>query len=456
MNNEDRSFLSVGAFIFGVIALVFGGYAIARAPDSGGSSGGSSGASSGSSASPSAAVVDINLSEFKMTPAMATVPPGDVTVRVTNGGTLVHNMTFVERKISTRDLQPGESQTITLKNVTAGDINFICTIPGHADSGMKGMLMAVAGASPSATADTSTPTTMSYEQMDKTMAATATAFVKDPKGTFGGMPLLPVIRTDGTKEFDLTAKIVDWEVSPGKTVKAWTYNGMVPGPEMRVNVGDKVAIILKNELPESTSLHLHGIRVPNAMDGVDPYTQDPILPGASFTYSFTALEPAVGMYHSHHDAQTQVPNGMAGAFLIGEMPIPAVLTAKGITSVDKTVNMVLNDAGTIGLSLNGKSFPGTEMYAMKVGQTMEVNYFNEGLMSHPMHLHQPTGWIIAKDGVPLIEPMPSDTVNVAPGERYTVLYHFIDPGVWAWHCHILNHAEGPNGMFGMVTAVIVS
>ena len=162
------------------------------------------------------------------------------------------------------------------------------------------------------------------------------------------------------------------------------------------------------------------------------------------------------MYHSHHDAQTQVPNGMAGAFLIGEMPIPAVLTAKGITSVDKTVNMVLNDAGTIGLSLNGKSFPGTEMYAMKVGQTMEVNYFNEGLMSHPMHLHQPTGWIIAKDGVPLIEPMPSDTVNVAPGERYTVLYHFIDPGVWAWHCHILNHAEGPNGMFGMVTAVIVS
>jgi FtsP/CotA-like multicopper oxidase with cupredoxin domain len=192
------------------------------------------------------------------------------------------------------------------------------------------------------------------------------------------------------------------------------------------------------------------------MDGVDPYTQDPILPGDSFTYEFTALEPAVGMYHSHHDAQTQVPNGLAGALLIGDMPIPDVLKEQGITKIDKSVNMVLNDSGTIGLSLNGKSFPATEPYAMKVGETMLVNYYNEGLMSHPMHLHQPTGWIIAKDGKPLLEPQPGDTISVAPGERYTVLYHFVDPGVWAWHCHILNHAEGPTGMFGMVTAVIVS
>ena len=84
--------------------------------------------------------------------------------------------------------------------------------------------------------------------------------------------------------------------------------------------------------------------------------------------------------------------------------------------------MVLNDAGTIGLSLNGKSFPATEPYTLKVGEVMEVNYFNEGLMAHPMHLHQPIGWIIAKDGVPLDQPIPGDTINVAPGERYTVLY----------------------------------
>jgi FtsP/CotA-like multicopper oxidase with cupredoxin domain len=448
MNKDDRSFLSIGAFIFGVIALLFGGYALARSPEKA--------TSTLSTTGPAPSVVEINLGEFKMTPAMVTVPEGDITVRVTNTGTLVHNLTFVERNVATRNLYPGESQTLTLKNVAKGNLNYSCLVPGHADSGMKGMIMVDSAAAASgADAAAATPTTMSNAQMDQEMKDRALRFVNEAKGTFGGTPLEPKILADGTKEFDLVAKIVDWEVEPGKVVKAWTYNGMVPGPEISVNVGDKVKLVLRNELPESTSLHLHGIRVPNAMDGVDPYTQDPILPGDTFSYEFTAKEAAVGMYHSHHDAQTQVPNGMAGALLIGEMPIPDVLTAKGFTTVDKRVNMVLNDAGTIGLSLNGKSFPATEPYSMKVGQTMEVNYFNEGLMTHPMHMHQPTGWIIAKDGVPLLTPMPADTIAVAPGERYTVLYHFVDPGVWAWHCHILNHAEGPHGMFGMVTAVIV-
>jgi FtsP/CotA-like multicopper oxidase with cupredoxin domain len=158
------------------------------------------------------------------------------------------------------------------------------------------------------------------------------------------------------------------------------------------------------------------------------------------------------MYHSHHNAQLQVPNGMAGAFLIGTMPLPPSLASAVVAD---TVNMVLNDAGTIGLSLNGKSFPATEPYTLKVGQSMVVNYFNEGLQSHPMHLHQPRGYLIAKDGAPLEAPIPGDTFVVAPGERLTVLYTATDPGVWAWHCHILNHAEGPQGMFGMVTALIV-
>ena len=82
------------------------------------------------------------------------------------------------------------------------------------------------------------------------------------------------------------------------------------------------------------------------------------------------------------------------------MPIPQVLLDKGYTTIDKSMNMVLNDAGTIGLSLNGKSFPATEPTTLNVGQVLEVNSLrNEGLMVHPMHLHQPVGWIIAKDGV---------------------------------------------------------
>ena len=274
------------------------------------------------------------------------------------------------------------------------------------------------------------------------------------KGEVGGQPLEPEILPDGTKRFEITAAITDWEVEPGVIVKAWTYNGVVPAPEIRIDVGDKVQIELTNNLPTPTSLHFHGVRVPNDMDGVPPYTQDSIAPGAVYTYEFEAIEPAVGIYHSHSGAE-QVLDGLFGAFMIGEMSIPDVLVEQGIDHVDQEVNMVLNDAGVIGLSLNGKSFPATQAYTAKVGDVMMVNYFNEGVLAHPMHLHQPVGWVIAKDGKELLVPMPGDTINIAPGERYTVLYKIQDPGVWAWHCHILTHAERADGMFGMVTALVV-
>ena len=93
---------------------------------------------------------------------------------------------------------------------------------------------------------------------------------------------------DGTKRFELTAAITDWEIEPGVIVKAWTYNGVVPAPEISVDVGDKVQIVLTNNLPTATSIHYHGVRVPNAMDGVPPYTQDSIAPGAVYTYEFEA------------------------------------------------------------------------------------------------------------------------------------------------------------------------
>ncbi|HRE01661.1 MAG TPA: multicopper oxidase domain-containing protein [Ilumatobacteraceae bacterium] len=445
MSNEKPSFLSGGAFIFAAIAFLFAGFAILKASNDDGD--GKALTDSGGAVP----TVDISLTEFAMSPAMPTVPEGKVTLRVTNNGTLVHNLAFSEGGITTRDLQPGESQTISVD--AKGEMNFLCTIPGHSASGMTGHVMADPNATDVVIDDPMA--SMTWEEMDEAMAARGWRFVEEPKGTFGGQELEPTILADGTKQFELTASIIDWEVEPGKIVKAWTYNEMVPGPTMRADVGDKIRVILHNELPESTTIHWHGMRVPNSMDGVDPYTQSPIKPGESFTYEFEAVEPAVGMYHSHHNAQTQVPNGLMGAFYIGDMPIPDSLAEKGMTKVDQEITMVLNDAGTIGLTLNGKSFPATQLYTAKLGDTVMVHYFNEGLTSHPMHLHQPVGWIIARDGHPLEVPIPSDTINVAPGERITVLYHMEDPGVWAWHCHILNHAEGPLGMFGMVTAIIV-
>ena len=116
--------------------------------------------------------------------------------------------------------------------------------------------------------------------------------------------------------------------------------------------------------------------------------------------------------------------------------------------------MVLNDSGVIGYSLNGKSFPATQPYTAKVGDWVLVHYFNEGTQIHPMHLHQFDQVVVAKDGYPLDAPYTVDTLNVAPGERYSVLVHIDEPGAWVWHCHILPHVEAESGMFGMVTAII--
>jgi manganese oxidase len=310
-------------------------------------------------------------------------------------------------------------------------------------------VVAATGAT-AAAAPTPTPSqSMSVAQMDGQMAKAIKAFPAKTAG-LGGQVLAPTVLADGTKQFELTAAVVKWEVAPGQLVDAWTYNGTVPEPTMHVNPGDKVKVVLTNKLPESTAIHFHGITTPNAMDGVPGITQPPVDPGQSFIYSWTAQStPAVGMYHSHQDAVKQVPNGLAGAFLIGDEPLPA-----GV-KVAQTQMMMLNDSGSIGLTINGKSFPATAPVAAKLGDWIEVQYMNEGQMIHPMHLHSMAQLVIAEDGYAVAQPYDVDTLMVAPGQRFTVLIHADNPGTWAWHCHILSHAENDQGMFGMVTALVV-
>jgi FtsP/CotA-like multicopper oxidase with cupredoxin domain len=143
------------------------------------------------------------------------------------------------------------------------------------------------------------------------------------------------------------------------------------------------------------------------------------------------------------------------------VPLPRGRTIGGdLVPVDVQVSqelpMVLNDAGVIGFSLNGKSFPATAPIAASTGDWILVHYFNEGTQIHPMHLHQFDQIVVAKDGYALDQPYLADTLNVAPGERYSVLVQLDKPGTWVWHCHILPHVERESGMFGMVTAVAVS
>jgi manganese oxidase len=454
MASEDRSVLGWTSFLVAIGALVIALLIPVIGDDDGVSS----------AAGAALTVLDVELGALVIDPDQLTATPGHIQLRVTNVDPQPHNLSIAGQK--TKDLQQGESEVLDLGVLGAGSYEMLCEIAGHAAGGMTGALtIGGTSASPSESAagtDHATHETADYlhgyaswEEMEAAMNERAMAFL-DPaiKGEVGGQVLAPEILPDGTKRFEVTAAITDWEIEPGVIVKAWTYNGVVPAPEISIDVGDKVQVVLTNNLPTATSIHFHGVRVPNAMDGVPPYTQDSVAPGATYTYEFEAIEPAVGIYHSHSGAE-QVLDGLFGAFMIGEMTLPDELASQGIDHVDQEVNMVLNDAGVIGLSLNGKSFPATQAYSARVGDVLMVHYFNEGLLAHPMHLHQPVGWVIAKDGKELLVPMPGDTINIAPGERYTVVYKIQDPGVWAWHCHILTHAERADGMFGMVTALVV-
>ncbi len=284
------------------------------------------------------------------------------------------------------------------------------------------------------------------EAMDRMHEAGVKAF---PARTAGkGNQLMQPRMAGSVKVFELTARKIRWETTPGQTVEAWAYNDQVPGPQIRVREGDRVRVVLKNELTESTVVHFHGLEVPNDQDGVPFITQPPIKSGETYTYEFTAPNPGSHMYHSHHNAATQVGLGLLGAFIIEpKKPLP-------IEKADIDYVLVLND-GMHGYTLNGKSFPATEPLVATRGQKVRIRFMNEGMMIHPMHLHGMHMTVIAKDGWPQPAPWKCDTLNIAPGDRWDVIVNCNNPGTWAFHCHILPHAESDHGMFGMVTAPIV-
>ena len=426
----------VGAFL-GALALLASVFAVGLAMRAEDDDGGDGPATAGS--------VEVTLAEFSIEPETIEASTGS-SIRVTNAGSVEHNLAVKGTDLVSETIAGGASTSLDVSSLEPGDYTVICAIPGHESAGMVGTLRLGSSSGSQVAHQVSS---MSWEEMDEVMKARTAAFPAKTSAT-GATELAPRVLADGTKEFTLTASVFDWETEPGKTVEAWGYNEQVPGPTLRVGVGEKVRIVVRNELPESTALHAHGMILPNAMDGVPDITQPPIHPGEEFVYEWVTREPMVGMYHSHHNAAKQVTNGLLGAFYVGEMPLPA-----GVPEPVLDVPMVLNDAGAIGYSLNGKSFPATAPYAVQPGEWIKVDYMNEGLQIHPMHLHGMPQLVIAKDGYPLANPSTEDVVTVAPGERYTVLVHATEPGAWVWHCHILPHAENDQGMIGMVTALIV-
>ncbi|HSU16084.1 copper oxidase [Longimicrobium sp.] len=314
------------------------------------------------------------------------------------------------------------------------------TPPGavHPDSDHSGGTMAANPKGPATAA-------AAADEMDRHHEAGIKSFPAATKGK-GNQPFAPRME-NGVKVFDITAAKTMWEVAPGQTVEAWAYNGQVPGPQIRVKEGDRVRVNFTNNLDESSAIHFHGLAVPISMDGVPFITQPPVKPGGKFVYEFTVPNPGSHMYHSHLNSSRQVPMGLLGAFIVE--PRGGETRRADVDHV-----MILND-GPHGYTLNGKGFPATEPIVASLGQKVRIRFMNEGMMIHPMHLHGMPMTVTHKDGYAQPQPWKCDTLNIAPGERWDVMIDCNNPGTWALHCHILPHAEGPMGMFGMVTALVV-
>jgi len=218
----------------------------------------------------------IHLSEFALTPATLEIASGG-TITVHNDGAAPHNLAIEGTDLISPMLNGGESANLSLAGLAPGTYAIICQVVGHSDAGMKGTLVVKAGGgSPAAApagghghdAAAAAGQATANEEMDATMERSIKAFPAKTQG-LGAQDLAPKVLADGTKQFDLTASVVKWEVEPGRLVDAWTYNGTVPGPTLRADHGDKVQVVLRNQLPESTAIHFHGLTTPNAADGGD-------------------------------------------------------------------------------------------------------------------------------------------------------------------------------------------
>ena len=318
-----------------------------------------------------------------------------------------------------------------------------------------------AGASPGETMDHGGPSdgpaaTPGMDEHDANALAVVKRFLDGEGASMpgqGNQPLEPRLVGD-VKVFELTIDEIKHRIDAEKPeIDALGFNGTWPGPRIDVVEGDTVRAIFRNNLHESTGIHFHGQRLPNAMDGVPHVTQDPIQPGEEFTYEFTARTTGSHMYHSHHNATDQVGRGLLGAFIVH--PRDESQRVERRYGVSQDIVWISNDT-LGGFTINGRGFPATAPIVAALGDRILIRFMNEGVMMHPWHLHGMPMRIVARDGYDLgPAAFTCDTLGVNPGERWDAVIDCDEPGAWAFHCHILPHAEGRDGMFGMVTALVV-
>ena len=261
---------------------------------------------------------------------------------------------------------------------------------------------------------------------------------------------------DGWKVGHLVVEEIDHEFAPGLRAKCWGYNGRTSGPTIEAVEGDRLRIYVTNRLYAPTTIHWHGILLPNGMDGVTGLNQKPIPPGATFKYEFTLRQSGTYMYHSHFDEMTQQAMGLMGMFVIHPR------TPVG-PRVDRDFAIMLSewriDPGASRpdpnemtdfnvLTMNSKAFPGIEPMVVKFGQRVRIRFGNLGAMDHhPIHLHGYTFRITETDGGRVADAAqePGNTVLVTVGATRAVEFVADEPGDWAMHCHMTHHAMNQMG-----------
>lgn len=271
--------------------------------------------------------------------------------------------------------------------------------------------------------------------------------------------LQPKVLANGTKQFTLTAAPLVWNLYEQKNVQAWGYNGQISGPLLRAKVGDTISIVLKNELPEPTSLGFSGISIPAGMGGIPHHS---VAPHASFQYTFTITSDMVGThsYFSTTDMDKQINHGLHGVLLIDP--------AQGKEYPDADVN-ALFDIGSFVVdqkveenvfTLNGKPYPNSPELSIQQGQHVLIRIVNSSAESfHAMHLHGYTFKLVAQDGHHLNKPVAMNVISVAPEETVDIEFTANAPGTWMFHCHILDHTMNPDDdadeMGGLMTNFVV-
>ncbi|MGH8758753.1 MAG: multicopper oxidase family protein, partial [Burkholderiales bacterium] len=278
----------------------------------------------------------------------------------------------------------------------------------------------------------------------------------NPVVTLNGWTL-PWRMNNGVKEFHLVAEPVVREMAPGMKAHLWGYNGQSPGPTIEVVEGDRVRIFVTNKLPEHTSIHWHGQRLPNGMDGVTGLTQKAIDPGKTFVYEFVARRPGTFMYHPHADEMTQMAMGMMGSWITHPKTRHPL-----IEEVDRDFVFLLNaydiDPGSYTpkimtmldfnlWSWNSRIFPGIDSLNVRKNDKVRIRMGNLTMTNHPMHLHGHEFQVTGTDGGPTPKGTRwyEVTTDVAVGQMRQIEFLADEEGDWAFHCHKSHHTMNAMG-----------